>query len=104
SLAECRVARLTFVSRGGQEHIHASHPLALLRPRRDRPRCRRATEQRDELAASDHSITSSALASNVAGTVTPSDLAVFRFTLNPSLVACSPGSPLGFAPFKMRST
>ena len=29
------------------------HPLALLRPRRERPGCRRATEQRDELAPSD---------------------------------------------------
>src|SRR5262245_38053370 len=35
----------------------------LLRPRRDRPR-RRASKQRDELAAPDHSITSSARASS----------------------------------------
>jgi hypothetical protein len=39
------------------EHAHASHPLALLRPRRERPRRRRAAEQCDELAAP-HSITS----------------------------------------------
>src|SRR5262245_64112689 len=39
----------------------------------------------------EYSITSSALASNVAGTVVPSDLAVFRFTLNTSLVDCSTG-------------
>ena len=51
-----------------------------------------------------HSITSSARASKVAGTVTASDLAVFRFTLNTSLVDCSTGSSPGFAPFKMRST
>jgi hypothetical protein len=41
-----------------------SHPLAPLRPRRDRPRRRRAAEQRNELAAPDHSITSSATTSN----------------------------------------
>jgi hypothetical protein len=33
----------------GQEHLDASHPLALLRARRNRP-TRRAAEQRDELA------------------------------------------------------
>jgi hypothetical protein len=32
------------------EHANAPHPLALLRPRRERP-SRRAAEQRDELAA-----------------------------------------------------
>ena len=34
----------------GQEHADAPHPLALLRARRERPRRRRAAEQRDELA------------------------------------------------------
>jgi hypothetical protein len=29
----------------------ASHPLGLLRARRERPRCCRATEQRDELTS-----------------------------------------------------
>ena len=32
------------------QHADAPHPLALLRPRRERPRRRRAAEQRDELA------------------------------------------------------
>ena len=41
----------------------------LLRTRRERPRGRRAAEQRDELAAPHHSITSSARASSVGGTV-----------------------------------
>jgi hypothetical protein len=41
----------------------------------ERPR-RRAAEQRDELAASHHSITSSARASSVGGTSRPSGLAV----------------------------
>src|SRR6516165_6523349 len=48
----------------------------LLRARRERPR-RRAAEQRDELAAL-HSITSSAMASSPAGTLSPSALAVLR--------------------------
>jgi hypothetical protein len=43
------------------EHTDASHALALLRPRRERPCCRRTTEQRDELAPP-HSITSSGTA------------------------------------------
>src|SRR5215831_6348624 len=42
-----------------------SHALALLRPRRERPRDRRAAEERDERAALHHSITSSASASSV---------------------------------------
>src|SRR5215510_5340806 len=53
----------------------------LLRSRRQRPRYRRA-EQRDELAPPDHSITSSARASNVGGTLRSRDLAVFRLITN----------------------
>ena len=49
----------------------------LLRARRERPRRRRAAEQRDELAPL-HSITSSARASSVGGTSRPSALAVLR--------------------------
>src|SRR5262249_37510421 len=58
----------------------------LLRLRRERP-CRRAAEQRDELAPL-HSITSSARASSVGGTVTPSALAVLRLMINSTLVVC----------------
>src|SRR6516225_4425013 len=47
----------------------------LLRVRRERPRRRRAAEQRDELAPL-HSITSSAATSSLSGTVRPSILAV----------------------------
>jgi hypothetical protein len=32
------------------QHADAAHPLTLLRPRRDRPRCRRTAEQCDERA------------------------------------------------------
>ena len=42
-----------------RQHADPPHPLSLLRPRCQRPRHRRATEQRDELSPS-HSITSSA--------------------------------------------
>jgi hypothetical protein len=58
---ESREARLSFRIIGGEIHEHADppHPLRLLRARRERPHRRRATEQRDEVAA-DHSITSSA--------------------------------------------
>jgi hypothetical protein len=59
---ESREARLTFRIIGGEIHEHADapYPLGLLRPRRKRPRGCRAAEQRDELASSHHSITSSA--------------------------------------------
>src|SRR5262249_32609267 len=52
-----------------------AHPPPPVSPRRERPRGRRAAEQRDELAAL-HSITSSARASRLSGTVSPSALAV----------------------------
>jgi hypothetical protein len=42
-----------------QEGADAAYPLGLLRPRRERPRRRRAAEERDDLAPSHHSITSS---------------------------------------------
>src|SRR5262245_42484810 len=73
SLQECRVAGLTVrvIYGRGMEHADASHPLALLRPRRERPCRRRAAEQRDELTPS-HSITSSASCCSCNGTSRPS--------------------------------
>src|SRR5262249_2194975 len=56
-----------------------------LSERGDRPR-RRTAEQRDELAAPDHSITSPARASSVSGTVRPSAFAVLRLITSSSLV------------------
>src|SRR5262245_58890079 len=50
----------------------------LLHLRCDRPRRRRAAEQRDELAARNHSMTSSARASRDGGTSRPSAFAVLR--------------------------
>src|SRR6516164_6061871 len=57
----------------------------LLRARRERPRCRRAAEERDELAAS-HSITSSAATSSLSGTVRPSIVAVWTLKTSSNLL------------------
>ena len=75
----------------------------LLRPRRQRPRRRRAAEQRDELAPL-HSITSSARASSVGGTSRPSALAVLRLITSSYLVGACTGRSAGFSPLRMRST
>ena len=59
----------------------------LLRARRERPRSRRAAEERDELTPR-HSITSSARTSSAVGTVRPRVLAVLRFKNSSTLVPC----------------
>src|SRR5262249_27345915 len=77
----------------------------LLRVRRERPRRRRAAEQRDELAALDlraHSITSSAATCSVGGTVRPSGWVVLRFITNSNLVGCKTGKSAGFSPLRIR--
>src|SRR5262249_40665929 len=79
----------------------SNHRHRLLRARRQRPHGRRATEQRDELAA-DHSITSSASESRLSEILTPSALAVFRLITNWNLVDCSTGKSAGLAPLRMR--
>src|SRR5262249_19222961 len=84
----------------GQENADETHPLALLRARRERPR-RSAAEQRDERAAF-HSITSSARASNVGGRSIPSAFAVFRLMTSSNFVGCWTGRSAGLAPFKIR--
>src|SRR6266436_8991949 len=78
--------------------IHAPHVyLRLLRPRDERPRCRRAAEQGDELAPI-HSITSSARASSIGGMVRPSALAVLRLMTKSYFVASTIGRLAGLAP------
>jgi hypothetical protein len=52
----------------------------------------------------DYSITSSARASNEAGKVRPSALAVFRLTVSWYLVGACTGRSAGFSPLRMRST
>src|SRR5262249_19767041 len=103
-LQECRHAGLKLWIVRGARHQHPDAPHSLLlRPRRERPR-RRAAEQRNELAAPHHSITSSARARRVDGTSRPSDLAVLRLTTSSNLVGCSTGNSAGLVPFKIRST
>src|SRR5262249_8216842 len=85
---------------------HGSKPpdaIAWLRARHERPR-RRAAEQREEVAARDHSITSSARASSIGGTVRPIAFAVIRLIASSNLVGCSTGKSSGFAPRKILST
>ena len=72
----------------GQCHEHADAPHPLLRAHGERPRNgrrRRTAESRNELAA-DHSITSSARASNVGGISRPSDFAVLRLMTSSNVV------------------
>src|SRR4029453_8819480 len=85
-----------------REGADAPHPLALLRPRSERPRDRRA-EQTDELAPL-HSIASSARARSVGGISRPSTLAVVRLMMRSNLVGCSTGMSAGFAPPRILST
>src|SRR5262249_14303403 len=98
SLPESGVADLCLrIVRGvGHEGADTPNALALLRPRRERPR-RRASNQRDELAAP-HSITSSARSRKDSGIVRPSALAVVRLMMRSNLVGCSTGMSPGFAP------
>src|SRR6266496_2755189 len=58
-----------------------------------RPKCRCVT----------HSITSSARASSMGGTVRPSALAVLRLITSSNVTGAWTGSSLGFAPLRMRS-
>jgi len=75
----------------------------LLRPGRNRPRRRRAAEQRDELAAL-HSIASSVRASRVTGTSSPSVLAVLRLIAISYFTGACTGRSAGFSPLRIRST
>src|SRR5262249_38217944 len=59
--------------------------FTLLRPRRERPRSGSATEKCDEIPPP-HSITSSASARNLSGTITPSAFAVLRLITISNLV------------------
>jgi hypothetical protein len=73
ALQECRDTGPPVRVVGGLGHKNANAPnlIRLLRPHPERPSCRRTAKQRDELAPL-HSITSSAVASNVGGISRPS--------------------------------
>jgi len=105
TLQERRVVglRQRVIRRKGDEHADAALPRGLLRRCRERPRCGRAAEQRDELAAF-HSITSSARASSAGGTSRPSALAVLRLMTSSNLVGCITGRSAGLSPLRMRPT
>src|SRR3974390_2481570 len=86
--------RITWTKVQATEAIGPTH---LLRASRERPR-RRTTEQRDEFAAL-HSMTSSARASSVGGTSSPSSLPVLRLITSSNLVGSWTGRSAGFVPF-----
>jgi hypothetical protein len=117
SVSSCTATRITTLGFFARAFAHSRSTISafstsvsrrrvnILRDKWLRPR--RAAEQRDEHAAvqrRDHSMTSSARASTVAGTSRPSALAVLRFTIRSNLVGCCTGSSAGFSPFRMRST
>jgi hypothetical protein len=54
------------------------------------------------LGAFPHSITSSASASSLSGTLRPSVFAVVRLTTNSNFVGCNTGRSAGFSPFRTR--
>src|SRR5262245_27156428 len=90
---------------GGNEDAN-SGPFRQLRARRKGPR-RRATDERDELAALHgrpfHSITSSARVSIVGGRSRPNALAALRLITSSNFVGCSTGRSAGFKPLRMRA-
>src|SRR5205085_1237721 len=97
---ECSEAGVTFrIVR--RVHEHANTPHALLRQRPHRPRSRRATEEREEGAAADHSMTSSARSRTDAGMVRPRALAVLRLSTNSNLAGVSIGVSAGLAPSRI---
>src|SRR5262249_24446490 len=75
--------------------------ISLGSTRHQRPRGRPAAEQRDELAAPHHSITSSASVSRLSEMLTPSALAVLRLITSSNLVGCRTGRSAGLAPLRM---
>jgi hypothetical protein len=88
--------------RASEEAYHRQRGLLPLC--RERPRSSRTAEQRDELAPSHHSITSSARASRDGGTVRPSTLAVCVFMISSKLLDWTTGRSEGAAPLRMRPT
>src|SRR6516225_6162462 len=90
------------VRRCGVEEPDQRH-RPLLRARRERP-SGRAADKSDELASSHYSITSSARASNVGGTVRPSAFAVLRLSTKSYLTGACTGRAVGLSPLRMRST
>src|SRR5262249_39001701 len=93
---------------GNVEIPNDRHRRPLLRPRHERPRRRRGAGERKEGGAvhgcARHSITSSAMASTVAGMSSPSTLAALILIVSWYFVGCWNGKSPGFSPRKIRST
>src|SRR5262249_47551823 len=102
TLVERRHQMHGVIGRSGTEIADHRHRRLLRMPRK-RP-SHRATEQRDELAPPDHSITSAAVASSVGGTSRPSALAVLRLMAVSNLVGACTGKSAGFSPLRIRLT
>src|SRR5262249_50703232 len=99
-LAECRQPRCARLRTTRVEISDHRHPL--LRPCRERPRDRRATEQRDECAAP-HSITSSASVSRLSEIFRPSVFAVLKLITSSNLLANMIGRSPGLVPLRIRA-
>src|SRR5262245_54777816 len=98
-------ARLCLRVAGDKTHQHADPPhLVRLRGYGQRPCGCGAADERDELAPSHHSITSSARASSVGGISRLSAFAVLRLITSSYLVGACTGRSAGFSPRRMRST
>src|SRR5262249_6291493 len=101
ALAQCsQSARHRSIWRPAVEQPDHRH-RRLLRTPRERP-CGSAAEQRDE-RASFHSITSSASANSLSGTVRPSALVVLRLITSSNLVSRSTGRSAGLVPWRIRA-
>jgi hypothetical protein len=100
SIVEFRTGRIKRQTEGQAKPCDGNRRL--LRAPRERPSGRRAADKRDELAAADHSITSSASASSRSGTSMPSALAVLRLITNSNFVDCWTGKSAGLSPLRMR--
>ena len=101
ALAHCRNACGHDRGLPGMQQPDLTGSPRLLRACCDRPAGHRAADSQDELP-SPHSITSSAAARSVGGTVRPSILAVCALTTSSSFVACTTGRFVGFSPLRMR--
>src|SRR5262249_7428957 len=89
--------------RGRAQETDGRQHRRLLRTRSERPPGRRAANERNECAAG-HSITSSARARSVGGTVRPSAFAVLRLSTKSYLIGACTGRAVGLSPLRMRST
>src|SRR5262245_1479184 len=93
---------------GQERRIGAVRNISALPPRADvgadiveRPLCARSGCEQSQQGSA-YSITSSAMLSNVGGTVMPSILAVWALMSSSNLVDCTTGRSAGFAPLRMR--